>query len=67
MSSYDEAPAPAGGIWKCGWCGASEPLTIEQAENGYTFGDKEPCIYCGEGTAIVVKATRNKTPEGGAS
>jgi len=37
--------------WYCETCGHHE-----QAQTEYTIGDSEPCIYCNDGTAIVVES-----------
>lgn len=35
--------------WHCRYCGDHE-----RADEPYEIGDKEPCISCGEGTAVVM-------------
>lgn len=34
--------------WHCKFCGD------HALADGYSLGDKEPCITCGEGTAVVM-------------
>lgn len=45
-------------VWKCQSCGHEE---IVQHDGEYTEGMNEPCIYCDDGIAVIIKLSDIKS------